>query len=230
MSMGIGEFEKRIAETESIEEKISLAEKAFETIEGFIPHELFMSYWSIDVLAEIAAAYQAILDSGGVQALVPEYANLARICAMEMGDYRYVFPPLKAEIEGLLTERLAEHPQSATPLAQQAGSATPASSPFWTPLSAKSLIEFWFLSGELPDDCHIEPVLETPWTESDLEFWDLLFSDPSLSPSQIVSDMKARLLGLEAIEGPASAADVFWGAPTLALIESEVSTGGPRRD
>ncbi len=91
VSLGIGEFEKKIEDASTIEAKIALAEEGFRTIEGFVPRELFMSFWSIDALGEIVSFYKSILDSKGIEGLIPEHSNISRICADGNGGLSLLF-------------------------------------------------------------------------------------------------------------------------------------------
>ncbi len=233
ISLGIGEFEKQIEAATTIEAKISLAEDGFNSIEGFIPRELFMSYWTIDALGKIASSYQSIQDSKGIEGLVPEYSSISRICAMEMGDYRYFFEPLKMDLDSLLAapsdgnEKWNRFIQEMKAIKMDALS-------FWTLESIHSLIEFWILSGEAEKDSESVDLLEVPWSESDIEHWDFLLTQLRLSPSQIISAMKTKLLvaptGGYPLRDSAEGEDSYGTIPEVSLSKSEVSIGGPRID
>jgi hypothetical protein len=231
VSLGIGEFEKKIEDAKAIEQKITLAEEGFRTIEGFVPRELLMSFWSIDALGEIVSFYKSILDSKGIEALIPEYSNILRICMMEMGDYRYFFEPLKAELDALM-EDSAESSESTRNLPSKGNIAQNDDLSFWTVESIRSLIEFWFLSGYGQRPSDVDDLLKADWSDSDIEYWDLVFSTFHHCPNLIITAMKDKLLvGHADIHGLSSAPDDFhslWTVPEIAQSKSEVSTGGPR--
>lgn len=227
LSMGIGEFEKQIAAEPTLEGKIALAKKGFDTIEGFVPRELFMSYWSIDALSEIAASYKEILDSEGIEGLVPEYSNLSRICTMEMGDYRYFFEPLKADIEAHLNE--AAQSERKNGIVHEVED--------WSEESIKSLIEFWLVSGQAEWRNNLKKLLNEEWSESEIEYWTLLVSYFRLSPSELLDAIEIEILERQNLlviatflKTASDDDDAFWSAPTLSANQSEVSTGGPRLD
>lgn len=233
VSLGIGEFEAKIDAAPSIAEKVALAEQAFESVTGFVPREYFMSYWSIDALSGIADAYKAIKQSEGVVGLVPEYANIARICTMEMGDYRYFFEPLKAELDTLIaapatgSESHFESLSNPTPAVRNLF-------PAWSTESINSLIEFWHVSGAIEKSLEIEGLLLNDWSRSDIEFWDLLYSEFQLRPAQIVVAMKMRLQFHDWEPNPAFVAslltqgDPLNSFPAIAFQKSEISEVGPR--
>lgn len=230
-SLGIGEFEKKIEDAPTIEEKITLAEEGFRTIEGFVPRELFMSFWSIDALGEIASFHKSILDSKGVEGLIPEYSNISRICAMEMGDYRYFFEPLKAELDHLLMETV-EGIETSRDLPIKGKIARNDIRSLWTLEGIRALVEFWFLSGYGQRPSDFDDLSKADWSDSDIEYWDLVFSTFHHSPNLIITAMKDKLLvGHADIHGLSSAPDDFhslWTVPEIAQSKSEVSTGGPR--
>lgn len=233
VSLGIGEFENQIAAANTIEEKISLAEDGFKTIEGFVPRELFMSYWSIDALEDIVSTYESILDSEGMEGLVPEYSNIARICAMEMGDYRYFFEPLKKELEEILQESREESDKWKL-FTRNSDAIRKDALSFWSMESIHSLIEFWILSGEGEDSPDIDALLKKRWSESDIEYWDYVFSQSLLSPNQIINAIKSKLLSghdyIYILDTSFEKEYSFWVAPAISQSKSEVSSGGPRLD
>ncbi len=233
ISLGIGEFEKQIEAASTVEEKISLAEEGFKSIEGFVPRELFMSYWSIDALREIASAYQSIQDSEGIEGLIPEFSNISRICAMEMGDYRYFFEPLKRDLDALLATPL-ERSEKRNRFVQEMKSIKNDALSFWTLESIHSLIEFWILSGEDGEDAERVDLLKERWSESDIEYWDFVLTQLRLDPSQIIAAMKTKLLvghtSSYTLRDSAEREDFFWSVPEISQSKSEVSLGGPRLD
>ena len=231
VSLGIGEFEKKIEDASTIEAKIALAEEGFRTIEGFVPRELFMSFWSIDALGEIVSFYKSILDSKGIEGLIPEHSNISRICAMEMGDYRYFFEPLKVELDAVL-EKPLESIETSRILPLKRNISQNDNLQSWTVEDIRSLIEFWFLSGYGHGLSDIDDLLKADWSDSDIEYWELVFSTFHHSPNLIINAMKDKLLiGNADIHGLSSALediDSFWTVPETAQNRSEVSTGGPR--
>ena len=99
-----GDYEKLIHQEPSLEKKVAIAEKAFASIDGFVAREMFMSYWSIDVLGEVAPEFECRIQSDGIQSLLPDYNLIKCIWALEMGDFRYFFADLKGELEKLISQ------------------------------------------------------------------------------------------------------------------------------
>ena len=147
---------------------------------------------------------------------------------MEMGDHRYFFEPLKKELDALLLEEV-ESPKKLSPKLDITQNDT---FPFWTAEGIHSLIEFWFLSGYGQSPSDIDVLLKADWSDSDIEYWDLVFSRFHFRPNLIISAMKDKLLiGHTDIHGLSSAvenSDSAWTVPEIAQSKSEVSTGGPR--
>jgi len=228
-----GEFEKQIEAASTIEEKISLAEDGFKSIEGFVPRELFMSYWTIDALGEIASFYKSVQDSKGIEGLIPEHANISRISAMEMGDYRYFFEPLKRDLDTLLTTT-HESSEKGDRFVQEMKAIRKDALSFWALESIHALIEFWILSGEGGKSSERVDLLKERWSESDIEYWDFALTQLRLSPSQIMGAMKSQLLvghiGNDTLHDSAERGDFYWSVPEISQSKSEVSTGGPRID
>ncbi len=231
VSLGIGEFEKKIEDTDTIVAKITLAEEGFRTIEGFIPRELFMSYWSIDALGEIVSFYKSVLDTKGIEGLISEFSNISRIFAMEMGDYRYFFEPLKVKLDSILQEEV-ESLEGTKKFSPKWDIAENDTLSFWTLESIHSLIEFWFLSGYSHEPSDIADLLKADWSDSDVEYWDLVFLKFHLNPNLVIKAMKDKLLiGHADTLGLSNALNDFdspWSVPEIAHNKSEVSTGGPR--
>jgi len=227
LSMGIGEFEKQIAAEPTIVGKITIAEKAFDTIEGFVPRELFMSYWSIDALSEISSAYREVLGTEGIESLVDEYSNISRICSMEMGDYRYFFEPLKTDIESLLERNTPSEGESEISDGDS----------IWSEDSIKSLIEFWLVSGQTKWRNEIEMLLKSEWSDADVEYWNHIVSDYRFNPTELLAVLEIEFLENQ---GPTAIAQFLqissgndrsiWSIPTISTNQSEVSSGGPRLD
>ena len=58
-----------------------------------------MSYWSIDVLGEVAAEFERRIQFDGIRSLLQDYNPIKRICSFYLGDCRYFPTDLKSELE-----------------------------------------------------------------------------------------------------------------------------------
>ena len=58
-----------------------------------------MSYWSIEVLGEVATEFERRIQSNGIRSLLQDYSPIKCICALEMGDYRYFLTDFRSELE-----------------------------------------------------------------------------------------------------------------------------------
>ena len=83
---GSGDYENLIHQEPSLEKKVAIAEKAFASIDWFVAREMFMSYWSIEVLGEVATEFERRIQSNGIRSLLQDYSPIKCICALEMGD------------------------------------------------------------------------------------------------------------------------------------------------
>ena len=79
---GEGDYESLIHQEPSLEKKVAIAEKPFASIEGFVAREMFMSYWSIDVLGGVATEFERRIQFDGIRSLVQDYNPIKRICAL----------------------------------------------------------------------------------------------------------------------------------------------------
>lgn len=128
---------------------------------------------------------------------------------MEIGDYRYFFEPLKAELDALM-EDSAESSESTRNLPSKGNIAQNDDLSLWTVEDIRSHIKFCFLSeyGQRPSG--VDDLLKVDWSDSDIEYWELVFSTFHHSPNLIITVMKDKLLiGHADIHGPSSGQDDF---------------------
>ena len=59
---------------------------------------MFMSYWSIEVLGEVATEFERRIQSNGIRSLLQDYSPIKCICSLEMGDYRYFLTDFRSEL------------------------------------------------------------------------------------------------------------------------------------
>lgn len=57
-----------------------------------------MSYWSIEVLGEVATEFERRIQSNGIRSLLQDYSPIKCICSLEMGDYRYFLTDFRSEL------------------------------------------------------------------------------------------------------------------------------------
>ncbi len=128
---------------------------------------------------------------------------------MEMGDYRYFFEPLKVELDAVL-EKPLESIETSRILPLKRNISQNDNLQSWTVEDIRSLIEFWFLSGYGHGLSDIDDLLKADWSDSDIEYWELVFSTFHHSPNLIINAMKDKLLiGHADIHGLSSAQEYF---------------------
>lgn len=223
----VGEYERLIRDEPTIAKKIELAEEAFASIEGFVPREMFMSFWSIDALGEIVTEIERRIQSDGLQSLLPDYDLIQRICAMEMGDHRYFFQDLKADLEGLASRQLRSHAINA-PDALQLDDLYSTQN-LWDRELIAHLIEVWILMGygEGIDDEVIENLTTSDaWGDLDIENWEELIQWFQGNPKEIIRALAWRIL-TQNLSGHSFDPGEF-EPPTIGIKLDRVSDVGPR--
>ena len=210
---GNGGYESLIHQEPYLEKKVAIAERAFASLEGFVAREIFMSYWSIDVLSEVAPEFERRIQSDGIQSLLPEYNLIKRICALEMGDYRYFFNDLKSELEKIISQFQSANgskPSELLPIEDQSIGSV------WDEKLIANLVEVWIAIGygEGIREEAIEALLANDtWEAEDIEYWQELIYRFEGNPAAIVKalswrrfagDLVGRFLDLYEFEGAAT--------------------------
>jgi len=221
------EYGNLIRNESSLEKKVAIAAKAFTSVEGFVPREMFMSFWSIDALGEIAPEFERRLQSDGLYSLLPDYDLIQRICSMEMGDYRYFFQDLKRDLKEL-EANLFRSPTVSTaskPMRDEDYVIEPA----WEIELIETLVEVWIATGYgegLSDEVVDALLAATAWTDSDIEFWERFFRHYDGDPKAIIKTL-ARREYVKKLTG--SYLDlVELESASVELNFDRVSDGGPR--
>ena len=207
---GNGDYESLIHQEPSLEKKVAIAKKAFASIEGFVAREMFMSYWSIDVLGEVAPEFERRIQSDGIQSLLPDYNLIKRICALEMGDFRYFLADLKSELEKLISQFYSasgSKPSKLLPFEDHSIGSV------WDEKLIAYLVEVWIAMGygEGIGEEAIEALLaNNTWEAEDVEYWQELIylfdGNPaailkSLAWRRFTGDLVGRYLELYEFEG-----------------------------
>lgn len=220
----VSEYESLIRAETSLEKKLTIAEEAFASIEGFVPREMFMSFWSIDVLGEIAPEFERRLQSEGLRSLLPEYDLIRRICSMEMGDYRYFFHDLKSDLEELESSHFhsslasnSSKPQQEKPHLMEL---------LWDEPLISNLVEAWIAMGygEGIEDELLDDLLATNVWE--IEYWQELIHRLDGNPKAVIKALAWRKLARGLIGTNVYRLD-FSNAPVELGVE-KVSEVGPR--
>lgn len=221
------EYEDLIRNESSLEKKVAIGETAFASIEGFVPREMFMSFWSIDALGEIAQDFQRRLQSGGLHSLLPDYDLIQRICSMEMGDYRYFFQDLKRDLREF--EPNPFHSPTASTASKPLRDEDQVIEPAWEIELIKNLVEVWIAMGYgngLSEEA-IDALLATQaWTDSDIEYWKWLIRSYDDNPKAIIEGLAWREF-VRSLTGGYQNLVEFESAPAE-LNYDRVSDGGPR--